>query len=135
MIHFDIFCLLMCVFVPLGFPGGSGIKNPPAVQKSQKIRHVGLQNWSPGGEDPLEEGTITHSSILAWRISRTEEPGGPRSMQSQRDTTDIVRLIPSIFVTIFYVLYLFFVPIFVLFMAFIFFVFAFSFLSQHISYT
>ena len=50
-------------------------------------------------------------------------------MQSQRDTTDIVRLIPSIFVTIFYVLYLFFVPIFVLFMAFIFFVFAFSFLS------
>ena len=29
-----------------------------------------------GGEDPLEEGTATHSSILAWRIPCTEEPGG-----------------------------------------------------------
>ena len=29
-----------------------------------------------GGEDPLEEGMATHSSILAWRIPRTEEPGG-----------------------------------------------------------
>ena len=31
---------------------------------------------SPGGEDPLEKGMATHSSILAWRISQTEEPGG-----------------------------------------------------------
>ena len=36
------------------------------------------------GEDPLEEGMATHSSILAWRISGTEEPGGLQSTGSQR---------------------------------------------------
>ena len=35
-------------------------------------------------EDPLEKGMATHSSILAWRIPWTEEPGGPQSMGSQR---------------------------------------------------
>ena len=35
-------------------------------------------------EDPLEEGMATHSSILAWRILWTEEPGGLQSMGSQR---------------------------------------------------
>ena len=35
-------------------------------------------------EDPLEEGMETHSSILAWRIARTEEPSGLQSMESQR---------------------------------------------------
>ena len=39
---------------------------------------------SPGREDPLQEGTATHSSILAWRVSWTEEPGGLRSMGLQR---------------------------------------------------
>ena len=34
--------------------------------------------------DPLEEGMITHSSVLAWRILQTEEPGGLQSMESQR---------------------------------------------------
>ena len=37
-----------------------------------------------GQEDPLEEGMAIHSSILAWRISWTEEPGGLQSMGSQR---------------------------------------------------
>ena len=37
-----------------------------------------------GGEDPLEEGMATHSSILAWKIAWTEEPGGLWSMGSQR---------------------------------------------------
>ena len=37
-------------------------------------------------DDPLEEGLATHSSILAWRIPRTEEPGGPQSMGSQSRT-------------------------------------------------
>ena len=37
-----------------------------------------------GREDPLEEGMTAHSSILAWRISWTEEPGGLQSMGSQR---------------------------------------------------
>ena len=41
------------------------------------------QVWSPGQEDPLEEGMATHSSILAWRILWTEEPGELQSMGSQ----------------------------------------------------
>ena len=45
-------------------------KNPPAMQEMQQMS-VGSQ----GQEDPLEEGMATHSSILAWRISWTEEPG------------------------------------------------------------
>ena len=44
------------------------VKNPPAMQETQ------IQ--SPGWEDPLKEGMATHSRILAWRIPRTEEPGG-----------------------------------------------------------
>ena len=39
---------------------------------------------SLGWEDPLEESMATHSSILAWRIPWTKEPGGPQSMGSQR---------------------------------------------------
>jgi len=39
---------------------------------------------SLGGEDPLEEGMTTHSSILAWRIPWTEEPGGLQSIELQR---------------------------------------------------
>ena len=45
-----------------------------------------MQVRSPGREDPLEEGMAAHSSILAWRIPRTEEPGGPQSMGSQSQT-------------------------------------------------
>ena len=37
-----------------------------------------------GHEDPLEKGKATHSSILAWRIPWTEEPGGLQSVGSQR---------------------------------------------------
>ena len=40
--------------------------------------------WSPVREDPLEKGMATHSSILAWRIRWTEEPGGLQSVGSQR---------------------------------------------------
>ena len=39
---------------------------------------------SPGWEGPLEESMVTHFSILAWRIPRTEEPGRLQRMQSQR---------------------------------------------------
>ena len=51
--------------------------------------------WSLGWEDPLEEGMATHSSILAWRIPWTEEPGGLRSIGSQRvrhDRSDLARM-------------------------------------------
>ena len=40
--------------------------------------------WSQGQEDPLKKGMATHSSILPWRISRTDEPGGLLSMGSQK---------------------------------------------------
>ena len=52
------------------------IKNPPAVQETQV--------WSLHWEDPLEKGMATHSSILAWRIPWTEEPGGLQSRGLQR---------------------------------------------------
>ena len=44
------------------------VKNPPAMQETQVL--------SLGQEDTLEKGMATHSSILAWRIPWTEEPGG-----------------------------------------------------------
>ena len=50
------------------------VKNLPAMQETQ-VRSL-------GGEDPLEEDMASHSSILAWRIPWTEEPGGLLSMGS-----------------------------------------------------
>ena len=55
------------------------VKNPLA--NAGDIRD---QVQSLGQEDPLEEGPATHSSILAWRIPWTEEPGGLQSMGSQK---------------------------------------------------
>ena len=52
------------------------LKNLPAMHETW-VRSLG---W----EDPLEEGMATHSSILAWRIRWTEEPGGLQSMGLQR---------------------------------------------------
>ena len=61
------------------FPGGSEVKNLPAMQETQ-------ETWvcSRGWEDPLEEEMATHSSVLAWRIPWTEEPGGLQSIGLQR---------------------------------------------------
>ena len=56
--------------------GAQSVKNP-SVMRETWVRPLGR-------EDPLEEGVATHSSILAWRIPRTEEPGGLQSMGSQR---------------------------------------------------
>ena len=52
------------------------VKNPPAM----------METWvlSVGWEDPLEKGMTTHSSILAWRIPWTHEPGRLQSVGSQR---------------------------------------------------
>ena len=44
---------------------------------------------SLGQEDSLEKGTATHSSILAWEVPRTEEPGGLQSMGSQKVGHDL----------------------------------------------
>ena len=52
------------------------MKNLPAVQET-RVRSLG---W----EDPLEKGMATHSSILAWRIPWTEEPGRLQFMGSER---------------------------------------------------
>ena len=60
-----------------GFPGGASGKE----HACQCIRDVSL---IPGQEDPLEEGTAIHFSILAWRIPRTEKPGALQSIWSHR---------------------------------------------------
>ena len=62
-----------------GFLGGSAVKNPPVMQEMQEA-----QVQSLGREDPLGEGMTIHSSILAWKIPWTEEPGGLQSMKLQR---------------------------------------------------
>ena len=51
------------------------LKNPPV-----NAGDIETQVGSLGREDPLEEGMVTHSSILAWRVPRTEEPGGLQSL-------------------------------------------------------
>ena len=71
----------------MGFPSASAVKNPPAMQDTQ-VRSLGQ-------EDPLEKEMATHSSILAWEIPWTEEPGGLQSMGSQRvrhNSNDFARL-------------------------------------------
>ena len=64
-----------------GVPWWLSVRNTPAVQET----------WvrSLGREDPLEEDTATHSSILAWRIPWREEPGGLQSMGLQRVGYDL----------------------------------------------
>ena len=59
------------------------VKNLPAMQETQV--------WSPSREDPLEKEMATHSSIFAWEIPWTEEPGGLQSMGSQElDMTELL---------------------------------------------
>ena len=50
----------------MGYPGGSAVKNPPAIQETP----VQSLSW----EDPLEKGMATHSSVPAWEIPWTEDP-------------------------------------------------------------
>ena len=57
-------------------PSEQTVKKLPAMQETQ----VQCLGW----EDPLEKGMATHSSVLAWRTSWTEEPGGLQSMGPQR---------------------------------------------------
>ena len=68
-----------------GFPGGLVIKNLPPVQETQEMRVRSL-----GWEDPMEEEMATHSSILAWGIPGTEEPGGLQFMGLQKVKQDLV---------------------------------------------
>ena len=61
----------------MGFPEGSVVKNLPANLQEMWVQSLG---W----EDPLEEGTATHSSFLAWRIPWTEETGRLQCMGLKR---------------------------------------------------
>ena len=71
-----------------GFPDSSAVKNLPAMQETQ-IRSLGR-------EDLLEKEMATHSSILAWRIPWTEEPGKVQSLGSQRVWHDWSNLVCNI---------------------------------------
>ena len=62
----------------MGFPGGSEVK-ASAWNAGDPVRSLGR-------EDPLEKEMATHSSILAWRIPWTQEPGGLQSTGSQSQT-------------------------------------------------
>ena len=67
---------------PSGFPGDSVVKNLPDNAKDSV--------WSLGCEDALEKEMATHSSILAWEIPWTEEPGGLQSMGLQKSQTRLI---------------------------------------------
>ena len=71
----------------LGFPHGSEVKNLPARQEPQ-------ETWvqSLGQEDPLEESMAAHSSLPAWRILRTEEPGGFLVLRVTKSWTQLQQL-------------------------------------------
>ena len=88
-IAFSIYIYIFYTYIGkyMGFPSGSVVKNLPAMQEPQET-----QVQSLGQEDPLEEGTATHSSILAWKIPWTEKPGGLQSTGSQRVGHDWINL-------------------------------------------
>ena len=72
--------------VHIGFPGSSASKESPC--------NAGDPSLMPGLGNTLETGTGTHSSVLAWRIPQTEEPGGLQSMGLQRvgrDCSDLAQ--------------------------------------------
>ena len=76
----------------MGFPGGSAGK--------KSVCNMGDLGSIPGSEDPLEKEMAAHSSILAWGIPGTEEPGGLQSMGLQRIrqdwATDAFTLLPVV---------------------------------------
>ena len=72
------FCLFVCFLMQ--FLVAQSVKNLPAVQETQ-VRSLGQ-------EDDLEKEMPTHSSILAWNVLWTEEPGGLQSMGSQESDTN-----------------------------------------------
>ena len=70
------------------FPGGLVVKNHTAVKEAWV--------WSLGQEEPLEEEMAAHSSILTWKIPRTEEPGRLQSMGSHRVRHDWIHTSSSL---------------------------------------
>jgi len=75
--HLAALCFLRCITTPsLSSLVAQMVKNLPAMWETP-VRSL-------GSEDPLEKEMATHSSILAWKIPWTKEPGGLQSMGSQR---------------------------------------------------
>ena len=70
-----IICILPILLASV-VPGGSDNKEPACNEETQ----IHCLSW----ENPLEKGMATHSSILAWRILKTEEPRKLQSIESQR---------------------------------------------------
>ena len=68
----------------MGFPSGAVVKNPPAMQELQEtwVQSLGL-------EDPLKDGTATHSSILAWRIPEQRSVVGYSHGVAESDPTEV----------------------------------------------
>ena len=81
----DPFHFVISPITPRASPVGLVAKNPPA--NARDIKH-GFDPWVQ--KIPLEEGMATHSSILAWKIPWTEEPGGLQCIGSQRVRHDWV---------------------------------------------
>ena len=72
-----------------GFPGSTSGKE--SACQCRRHKYLGFDLWSDPGDwkDPLEKEVATHSSILAWEIPRTEEPGRLQSMGSQKSWTPL----------------------------------------------
>ena len=78
-ILWNTYCFGETFVEKMGFHGGSAVKNLAAVKELQEMRVRSL-----GWEDPLEKDMETPSSVLAWRMPWTEEPGGLQSIGLQR---------------------------------------------------
>ena len=85
----NLFSSFTHIFINIDIYSGSGGKESAEIQEAQV--------WSLGLKDPLEEGMATPCSILACRIPRTEESGGPQSIGSQRVEHDWETKIVSLF--------------------------------------
>ena len=107
MLLWTFLCMFFCgrvfVFISLGYIPGSGSAgsygNFTASQVVLVIRNSpanagDIEMWarSLGGEGPLKEGTAAHSSVLAWRIPRTEELGGRQSSRITQSRTRLKQL-------------------------------------------
>ena len=78
--HTDTTCGYIYIYTYVSFPGGASGKE--LSSQCRRCKRCGFDPWV--GKIPLEEGMATQSSVLAWRIPRTEEPSGLQSMGSQR---------------------------------------------------
>ena len=81
----------------MGFTGGSPVKDPPEMQE--------MRVWSLGQKDPVEKEMATHSSILAWKVPWTEEPGRLHSMDHKRVIHDFVTKQQNIYIQYSYSIY------------------------------